>query len=105
MSKEKITWHNGEFSWSFKDCRVKFARLMVQSIKARPFIQFLACKTVERIRGLHCTRPFHRHKSNRLVSNISYHAICQPVDQLDEGQETEAEAESHETSELKVHSC
>ena len=28
---------------------------MVQSIKARLFVQFLACKTAEQIRGRHCT--------------------------------------------------
>ena len=46
----------------FRDCRVKIARLMVQSIKARLFVQFLACKTAERIRGRHCipqTIEFH----------------------------------------------
>ena len=36
-----------------------------------------------------------------LVCNFSCHAICQPVDHLDKGQETEAKAKSHESTKLK----
>ena len=43
----------------------KSTLLIVQWFKARPFVQFVRCKTAERIRGRHCTDIKGRCKSPR----------------------------------------
>ena len=36
-----------------------------------------------------------------LASDIPCHAICEPVDQLDKGEESESDAQSHDAPKLK----
>ena len=38
-----------------------------------------------------------RHFACISVTNISCHPICEPIDYFNEGQETDAEAQAHET--------
>ena len=37
-----------------------------------------------------------------LISNVSCHAVCEPVDKLNEGEEPEANAQSHDAAELEI---
>ena len=37
-----------------------------------------------------------------LISYVSCHAVCEPIDKLNEGEEPEANAQSHDTAELKT---
>ena len=39
-----------------------------------------------------------------LISNVSCHAVCEPIDELNEGEEPEANAQSHDAAKLKTNS-